>query len=110
MRSAEGIGRIAVFDQPDAFPRGTEIAGQEVAAAQGSVTAVFDGLPPGRYAIAFYHDEDGNGEFDTNFVGLPLEGFGFSNDAPGVFGPPAFDDAAIEVSQGLSWASVRVRY
>ena len=110
LRSADGVVRVAIFDQPEDFPRGRELTGQNVPAAEGSVTAVFPGLPPGRYAIAFYHDEDGNGEFDTNFIGLPMEGYGFSNDAPVVFGPPKFDDAAVEVSGRLARTTAKVRY
>jgi uncharacterized protein (DUF2141 family) len=54
-------------------------------------------LPPGKYAISLFHDLDGDAEMDTNFVGYPKEPFGFS--APmGTFGPPKFDEAAIEFS------------
>jgi uncharacterized protein (DUF2141 family) len=54
-------------------------------------------LPPGKYAISLFHDLDGDAEMDTNFVGFPKEPFGFS--APmGKFGPPKFDEAAIEFS------------
>jgi uncharacterized protein (DUF2141 family) len=54
-------------------------------------------LPPGTYAVSLFHDLDGDAEMDTNFVGFPKEPFGFS--APmGSFGPPGFDEAAIEFS------------
>ena len=109
VRSDSGLVRIALYDRAENFPSGERVAGLDVAAHSGNVEAIFDQLPPGRYAIAFFHDEDGDGEFDTSFIGLPTEGYGFSNDAPVRFGPPSFDDAAIEVS-GEARTSAVVRY
>ena len=45
-----------------------------------------------------YHDENGNGEFDQGFLGIPLEDYGFSNGASGFLGPPSFSDAAFPLS------------
>jgi uncharacterized protein (DUF2141 family) len=57
------------------------------------------GLPPGQYAISLFHDLDSDSEMDKNFIGFPKEPFGFS--APmGKFGPPTFDEAAVEFSGG----------
>ena len=50
-------------------------------------TVIFNGVKPGKYAVRFIHDENENEELDTNFIGIPKEGFGFSNDAMGKFGP-----------------------
>ena len=47
------------------------------------VRIIFAGLPPGDYAVAAFHDADGNGELGTNILGIPTEGYGFSNGAPG---------------------------
>jgi uncharacterized protein (DUF2141 family) len=55
--------------------------------------AVFEDLPYGEYAIKIFHDEDGDENLDTNFVGYPKEKFGFSNDALGRFGPPSYEQA-----------------
>ena len=54
--------------------------------------AVFN-IPKGEYAISMYHDENANGKLDANFVGMPKEGYGTSNDAKGFMGPPKYDDA-----------------
>lgn len=56
-------------------------------------------LKPGKYAIRYYHDENLNGKMETNMVGKPLEGYGFSNNAAGVFGPPSFDKCLFELSE-----------
>lgn len=54
-------------------------------------------LPAGEYAIQVFHDADGNGKMKTNFIGIPKEPTGVSNDAKGKFGPPKFVDAKITV-------------
>ena len=50
-------------------------------------------IPFGEYAIKTFHDEDQDDEIDTNFIGIPTERYGFSNNAKGLFGPPSFEKA-----------------
>ena len=52
-------------------------------------------LPPGTYALVVIHDANRNGDIDRNFLGIPTEAWGFSNDAKGTLGPPSFDAAAV---------------
>jgi len=66
---------------------------QDVTGATCTVT--FTNLPKGEYAIAIFHDENGNGTMDFGKMGIPIEKFGFSNDAKCVMGPPDFEDAKI---------------
>ena len=54
---------------------------------------VFEDVPNGEYAVKVFHDENANKKLDTNFVGMPKEKFGFSNDALGRFGPPSYEQA-----------------
>jgi len=62
-----------------------------------------DGVPHGTYAVRLYHDEDDDGELDTNMFGVPQEAFGFSNDARGSMGPPDFEESAFTLeSDSLS--------
>jgi uncharacterized protein (DUF2141 family) len=60
-----------------------------------SLTAIglFENIPHGEYAIKVYHDENDNDEIDSNFIGIPTEDYGFSNNASGSFGPASWDDA-----------------
>jgi uncharacterized protein (DUF2141 family) len=53
----------------------------------------FENLPFGEYAIKLFHDENLNGELDSNFLGIPTEDYGFSKNASGTFGPADYDDA-----------------
>jgi len=56
-------------------------------------------LPPGEYAFHVYQDLDANGKMKTNFIGIPKEPTGVSNDAKGRFGPPKYKDAKVTVDQ-----------
>jgi uncharacterized protein (DUF2141 family) len=59
----------------------------------------FKNLKPGKYAIRYFHDENGNGKLDTNTFGIPKEGYGFSNNAKGSFGPPAFEKWIFDLNE-----------
>jgi len=54
----------------------------------------FEDIAPGTYALAVVHDENMNGKLDTNWLGIPTEGYGFSNDAKAMLGPPSFSAAS----------------
>lgn len=55
-------------------------------------------LNPGKYAVRYYHDENMNGKLETNLIGKPTEGYGFSNNVTGKFGPPPFEKWLFEVT------------
>lgn len=59
----------------------------------------FANIPEGDYVIIAYWDINGNGELDTNFIGIPKEEVGFSNNVSGSFGAPKFKDASFKVSK-----------
>jgi uncharacterized protein (DUF2141 family) len=54
-------------------------------------------LKAGKYAVRYYHDENMNGKMETNLVGKPTEGYGFSNNVTGKFGPPEFEKWLFEI-------------
>lgn len=56
-------------------------------------------LKPGKYAFQYFHDENNDEEINTNFMGIPKEGYGFSNNAKGSFGPPSFEKMIFELTQ-----------
>ena len=58
----------------------------------------FANLKPGKYALRYFHDENLNGKMETNFVGKPTEGYGFSNNVIGKFGPPPVDKCLFEIN------------
>ena len=111
LRSGDGEVHLAVFATPATFPDSDAILAEAIVRAKAAgVHWVFSGLKPGTYALAIYHDENENREFDTGFLGIPLEGFGFSNDAQVFFGPPDFADAAVTVPGKGARITIRMIY
>ncbi|UVW29998.1 DUF2141 domain-containing protein [Massilia sp. H6] len=80
-----------------------------VPAQAAEVVASLQDIPLGTWAVLAYQDENENGELDRNFIGIPRENYGFSRAAAGRFGPPGFDDAAIEVRDGTTPVAIRLR-
>jgi uncharacterized protein (DUF2141 family) len=109
LRSADGTVRVAVFDNATDFPRGQEVAG-EVVKAEPEVTVDIDGLKPGRYAVAIHHDENGNGRMDSSLIGLPQEGYAFSNDAMVFLGPPPFSEASFDLPEEGRHITIEMDY
>lgn len=78
-------------------------------AAMGPVTIILKGVPDGEYGLQVMHDVNGNGELDTNFVGMPTEPWAFSNNATGNMGPPKWPDVKFEVSGDVK-QSIRLNH
>ena len=97
VHSADGAVLIAIYDSDTHFmdPRHAKFTNR-TKASKGEVTFVFHNVPAGKYAISCFHDENGNSRLDTNAMGIPTEGYGFSNDAHGVIGPASFVQAAFD--------------
>ena len=111
VRSERGVITLALYSSSETFSQfEMDIDSRTVSAREGAVRITFDGLPPGVYAIAAFHDENANGEFDTNFLGLPKEGYGFSNNAAVRFGPPSFEEAAVVVRVADSETELSINY
>jgi len=66
--------------------------------ADGKCILVITELKPGKYAFKYFHDENNDEKINTNFMGIPKEGYGFSNNAKGTFGPPSFDKMLFEIT------------
>lgn len=98
VRSPLGQVRVALYDQAEMFlkPEGMRMAIAKPA-SRGAMSVRFTDLPEGRYAVALYHDENGNGKLDSNLIGIPKEGTAFSNDGRASFGPPRFAEVAVRV-------------
>ncbi len=93
IESEEGQLMIAVVNSEAAFNGETPAVLSLLIAPQGdTITFSTDALPEGDYGIRVMHDENGNGDMDSNMVGMPTEPWGFSNNAMGNFGPPGWAD------------------
>lgn len=62
-------------------------------------TFTVEGLKKGTYAVRYFHDENGDKEMGTNFMGIPKEGYGFSNNATAYFGPPDFKEWLFDLNE-----------
>lgn len=111
VRSADGDIRVALHRRADGvdFPDSAGILKAAMRPAGKAGDLVFEGLPPGEYAVAAFHDEDLDGDLNTNLLGMPTEGYGFSNEARGTFGPPGFDAAAFTIRAGEERPAVTVK-
>jgi len=117
LRSDRGKVLACLTANPASFPDcGKEVGGRHLAVAVpvtvragGVVTLDFGAVPPGRYAVSLFHDENANGKLDK-MVMIPREGFGFSRDAPVHFGPPSFSAAAFDVGAMPVRQAIRMRY
>jgi uncharacterized protein (DUF2141 family) len=96
LRSENGKVWCALYNSAKGFPKEPNAAQSTVSSPSTDKHAVceFTGVKPGTYALSVYHDENSNGKRDSNFLGIPKEGVGASNDAHGHMGPPKFSDAA----------------
>ncbi|MBI1686624.1 DUF2141 domain-containing protein [Caulobacter hibisci] len=82
----------------------------KVPAALGAVTAKIANLPPGSWSFLAFHDQDGDGVMKKTALGLPADGVGLSRDPKARFGPPKFDDSAVEVGAGGASVSIGLKY
>ena len=88
---------LALYNNKNSFLSKT-LLGKKVDIKNGVAEAAFTDLPEGEYAISVFHDENDNGKLDSNFMGIPKEPYGFSNNASGFMGPPKWEDAKILVT------------
>lgn len=107
VRSGSGALYVGVYSRDNWLKPGKFTTFQKVTARRGTVHVTFSGVNPGRYGVAVFHDENGNGKVDFTTFGLPAEGYGFSKTTP--FGKPSFDDAAFELKD-RTVQPVRLKY
>lgn len=124
VRSDEGALMIGCYDSAAKFEKAIgasahvgllsdkgRLIGATMRTRTGMQGISFLRLPPGRYAIIVFHDENDNALLDMNALGIPIEGYGFSNNASGFFSAPSFDAAAITVgSDGETSTSIALKY
>ncbi len=99
LKSKNGKILIALYSNEDGFNKPEKVFKEyyvDIVSIPLKIT--FNNLPSGTYAFALFHDENNNRVLDKNLIGIPKEGFAFSNNALGRFGPPSFDKAKFSIS------------
>jgi uncharacterized protein (DUF2141 family) len=99
LSSTKGTMLLELDDSEESWQnRAPPVAMGRATAAGRTLTYTFRDLKPGTYALSIFQDENDNGKFDTNFLGIPKEGWGFSNN-PDVRRKATFDEAKFSVEQ-----------
>ena len=106
VKSADGALRVGLYAS-EADYRRTAVRALEARPAPGRVAVRFGDLPAGDYAVAMYHDRNGNGKLDSNLIGIPTEPYGFSGESATV-GAPAWGKASIHLAPEGTAITVRL--
>jgi uncharacterized protein (DUF2141 family) len=111
-RNSNGTMGCSLYNRKDGFPTEPKKAIQTafVGVHDGRAVCEFTGLPPGDYAVAVFHDENGNKHLDTGFFGIPKEGVGISNDATAFMGPPSFEKSMFKYPGGVFSVTLHMKY
>ncbi|HMB76609.1 MAG TPA: DUF2141 domain-containing protein [Kiloniellaceae bacterium] len=112
MRNLDGLLTVELYDDnPDGFIKKAgrlERYRLEATRSESEICIVAPG--PGTYAVVLYHDENGNKKFDKNFLGIPKEGFGVSNNPGFSLGPPAHADSAFTLGEDPVVLTISMTY
>ncbi|MBK7291402.1 MAG: DUF2141 domain-containing protein [Chitinophagaceae bacterium] len=113
LRNNKGHVLITVYKDGIGYPEEVDKAVRraKLTITNKTATVSFAGFASGNYAIAILHDENDDGKMNSNFLGLPKEGYGFSNNVMGNFGPPSFSKASFLYNANQSKTiSIKARY
>ncbi len=111
LKNSTGGVYVGLYATPSKFLNGTQVdVMKKVRASTAPITVVFDDLRPGTYAVGAYHDENNNDHLDTNFLGLPTEGYALSNGVRAVIAKPTFQQAAFTVDDSGAAVTLQIRY
>ncbi len=107
--SNEGKAFIGLYRPQDKWPEiNKQFIGKVVVIENGIAKITFETLEKGYYAIAVFHDRNRNGILDKNMLGIPVEKYGFSNNARETFSAPSFQSAALNLDKS-KWISINVK-
>ncbi|RPA68401.1 DUF2141 domain-containing protein [Cyclobacteriaceae bacterium YHN15] len=111
VKNDKGVVRVLLFDKAAGFPDDVEnaVKNASVKITGDKAVITFDNLSPGTYALSVFHDSENTGKLRTNAFGIPRDGYGFSNNASGTFGPPSFEKAAFKVNAGDNKVSIDLK-
>ncbi|HQQ82919.1 MAG TPA: DUF2141 domain-containing protein [Cyclobacteriaceae bacterium] len=109
IRHREGELVVAIFDNQKSFLK-KPFRVVRLQPAGDKVETIITGVAPGTYAISVFHDRNQNDILDSNVLGIPQEGFGFSRNVMGFFGPPSFQSARFDVENTDVTLAITLRH
>jgi uncharacterized protein (DUF2141 family) len=98
LRNTKGMLACRLFSDAAGFPDGEGLRTVRVAITGSQGSCVFDDVTPGTWAVAVIHDENGNGRLDKNFLGIPSEGYGVSNNRTYAASSPKWEESRFTVA------------
>lgn len=101
IKNTKGVVRIGIINKEKDFPYDA-FTGKKVPISGNSVNVKFNGLAPGEYAVSVHHDANCNDKLDKNVLGIPLEGYCFSNNVKALTAPPKFKYAKFLLDKSFS--------
>ncbi|AZJ32287.1 MULTISPECIES: DUF2141 domain-containing protein [Tenacibaculum] len=101
IKSDKGALFVALYNTEKSFLK-EGYKGEIVKITNKKARVEFHDIPKGTYAVSCFHDTNNNKKMDTNFIGIPKEPIGVSNDAKGFMGPPKYKDAKFLVNKDIS--------
>ena len=112
LRSSNGHVICTLFNSPNGYPSddSKSLTRRTVVVKDRMAYIDFDGVPAGKYAFVMFHDENANGEFDFNVLGMPKEGYAFSDNVRPLFSAPSFKTAAFDYPGGNLSLTIEMRY
>jgi uncharacterized protein (DUF2141 family) len=112
IRNANGQIGFFLFNSGNGFPGHLEkaIASAFIKTNIASTEYTFSNVEMGTYAMCVFHDENSDKKINSNFLGMPKEGIGVSNNAKGHFGPPKFDDAKFILNKPEQTITISLSY
>jgi uncharacterized protein (DUF2141 family) len=111
LKNTRGTLNCRLFTKASDFPDGEGILTVRTPIAGANTTCTFPNVEPGTYAVAVVHDENSNGKLDKNFVGVPSEGYGVSNNKTYALSAPKWDESVFTIAPSESKTlQVKLRY
>jgi uncharacterized protein (DUF2141 family) len=113
LRSDAGTIRCYLYDDGDRFPDAKEhVVGKAIALPSGGrATCELVGVRRDHdFAVVILHDENNDNVFQKNFLGIPEEGYGFSNNAAPGLSAPSFGACRFHYAGGRQTIAITARY
>ncbi|MGH7987686.1 MAG: DUF2141 domain-containing protein [Candidatus Acidiferrales bacterium] len=110
LRGSRGRVHCSLFDGKGNFPNSGSLRDLSVPIAKGAGVCEFHGFTPGKYAAVVFQDEDASGKFKTNWLGMPQEGYGFSNNLRPHLSAPKFQPASFHYEGGTLEMTIKLLY
>jgi uncharacterized protein (DUF2141 family) len=112
LRNEKGKLSITLFNGPEGFPEDVDKAmtWQTIELSSEEPVFLFEDLPRGVYAYAILHDENGDGKMNKNLLGMPKEGFAFSNNYEPKIKNPSYKQASFPLKPGKNRHEIKILY